>query len=138
MSGLVSFSQYVRGTVNRTALRSFVELAKFDHLVFKFEVYKVFLGASSKKPEDLADSKSCRLGKWYYQGEGRNFSSFDGYSAMEAPHNAVHRYGKDALEAFYDNRFAEGLTALGNMEEASHGVLDCLERVAQSMIVAAK
>ena len=134
MTSLVSFSKYVKGSVKTTALRSFVELAKFDHLVFKFEVYKVFLDASNKKPEELAHSKSCRLGKWYYQGEGRTtYSRFDGFAAMEAPHNAVHRYGKEALEAFYGNRFSDGITALRNMEEASEGVLQCLERIAQSM-----
>ena len=139
MDSLVSFSHHVNDSVKTTALRSFVELAKFDHLVFKFEVYKVFLGASDKKPEDLASSTSCRLGKWYYQGEGRaTFGNRDGFAAMEAPHNAVHQRGKEALQAHYENRFSDGIAALGNMEEASKGVLSCLERVAQSMDVPAK
>ena len=135
-AGLVSFSKNVKESVRTTALRSFVELAKFDHLVFKFEVYKVFLEASDKKPDELAHSKSCRLGKWYYQGEGRaTCSRYDGFAAMEAPHNAVHRFGKEALEAFYANRFSDGIVALENMEEASDEVLSCLERIAQSMDV---
>jgi len=135
-AGLVSFSKNVKDSVKTTALRSFVELAKFDHLVFKFEVYKVFLEASDKKPEELAHSKSCRLGKWYYQGEGRSICSrYDGFAAMEAPHNAVHQYGKEALEAFYGNRFSDGVVALRHMEEASEGVLNCLERIAQSLEV---
>ena len=134
MASLVSFSHHVKGSVRTTALRSFVELAKFDHLVFKFEVYKVFLGASDKKPGDMAHSTACRLGKWYYQGEGRAICSrFDGFAAMEAPHNAVHKYGKDALEAFYENRFPDGISALNAMEESSRGVLNCLERIAQAM-----
>ncbi len=139
MDSLVSFSHHVNESVKTTALRSFVELAKFDHLVFKFEVYKVFLGASDKKPENLADSTSCRLGKWYYQGDGRATCSHrDGFTAMEAPHKAVHRYGKEALEAYYGGRLADGIAALGNMEEASSGVLSGLERIAQSMSVPAK
>jgi hypothetical protein len=129
MSELVSFSQYVKGTVNQTSLRCFAELAKIDHLVFKFEVYKVFLGTSDKKSDDISDSRSCRLGKWYYQGEGRNYSKFDGYATMEMPHSAVHKHGKDALDAFYSGRFSDGVFSLGEMEEASKGVLACLERI---------
>jgi len=134
MNSLVSASHLILDTVKATASRSFVELVKFDHLVFKFEVYKVFLGASDKKPEDLVSSSSCRLGKWYYQGEGRAlYSQNDGFSAMEAPHNAVHRYGKEALEAYYGGRLADGIAALGNMEEASKGVRSCLGRIVQSI-----
>ncbi len=139
MASVVSLSRHVGDSVKTTALRSFVELAKFDHLVFKFEVYKVFIGASEKKSEDLADSSSCRLGKWYYHGEGRNVcSQFDGYAAMEIPHQSVHRYGKEALEAYYDGRLSDGVTALEHMEEASRGVLSCLERIAQFKAAGAK
>jgi hypothetical protein len=72
------------------------------------------------------------LGKWYYQGKGRKACSmYDGYVAMEIPHHAVHRFGKEALEAFYANRISEGLVALGHMETASLEVLNCLERIIQ-------
>jgi len=135
MAGVVSVSHHLGDSVKMTALRSFVELAKFDHLVFKFEVYKVFIGVSGKKHNELADSNNCRLGKWYYQGEGRhNFSKFDGFSAMEIPHQEVHRYGREALEHFEEKRISEGVAALERMEEASNGVLACLERIAHSSI----
>jgi len=134
MNRLASSSHFILDTVKATASRGFIELVKFDHLVFKFEVYKVFFGASDKKPEELSSSASCRLGKWYYQGEGRaTYSRFDGFSAMEAPHNAVHRHGREALEAYYEGRLADGIVALGNMEEASKGVQGCLERIAHGM-----
>lgn len=130
MQSIASVSHHLGESVKEVALHSFVELAKFDHLVFKFEVYKVFIGISDKRSEDIADSSSCRLGKWYYQGEGqRNFSKFDAFSAMEAPHQAVHRHGKEALEAFYEKRISDGVLALQRMEEASDNVLTCLGRI---------
>ncbi len=139
MNKLALSSHFLLDMVKATASHGFIELVKFDHLVFKFEVYKVFFGASDIKSEDLSSSASCRLGKWYYQGEGRaTYSRFDGFSAMEAPHNAVHRHGKEALEAYYDGRLADGIVALGNMEEASKGVLSCLDRIANSMNVPTK
>lgn len=66
----IDLSKSMELTISSTALRSFVELAKLDHLIFKFGIYKVFLGLSNLTAESLADHKSCRLGRWYYQGEG--------------------------------------------------------------------
>ena len=47
-----------------SAIKSFVEVAKVDHLVFKFEVYKAFMGASGKSAEEFSSHTTCRLGKW--------------------------------------------------------------------------
>ena len=80
MHSLMELTGRMSGTIAAAALRSFVETAKFDHLVYKFEIYKVFLGVSEKKVEDFASHTACRLGKWYYEGDGRHcFSQLPGY-----------------------------------------------------------
>jgi hypothetical protein len=115
-----------------SALRSFVEVAKMDHLIFKFEVYQVFLGLSEKHADDFAAHTACRLGKWYYEGEGKAcFSQLDGYRTMESPHADVHRQGRAAVDAFFDGDFAAGIIAIEQMEKASMSVLENLERMAQ-------
>ena len=58
-------------TMAAVALRSFVETAKIDHVVFKHEVYRVFLGVSQKTVEEFSSHTACRLGKWYYNGDGK-------------------------------------------------------------------
>ncbi|MBS1190968.1 MAG: methyl-accepting chemotaxis protein [Rhodocyclaceae bacterium] len=119
-------------TVARSALRSFVELAKFDHLIFKFEIYKVFFGLSEKKSEDFASHQGCRLGKWYYEGDGRNcYAQFDGYRDMELPHKDVHLHGRQAVQQFRAGNLAAGAGEIAAMEAASKQVLDNLERVAR-------
>ena len=91
------------------------------------------MGASGKSAEDFSSHTTCRLGKWYYQGEGRDcFSQLDGYAAMEGPHQQVHQTGKAALEKLKTGDFVGGVTLLEEMETSSHGVLDCLERMAQA------
>jgi len=131
LDNIIGLSKGIETAVAVAALRSFTELAKLDHLVFKFEVYKVFMGASQKRPDDFAAHTGCRLGKWYYEGEGREcFSLLDGYRALEAPHINVHKSGKEALERLRLGDFDGGVALLEHMEAASDDVLSCLERMA--------
>lgn len=117
--------------LGRSALRAFVELAKVDHLVYKFEVYRVLTGDSTRAAEDFASHRKCRLGSWYYEGEGRHcFSRLDGYAAMEDPHLRVHEAGKQAVLALGAGSTPAALDQVLRMEEASRAVLACLERMA--------
>jgi hypothetical protein len=69
--------------------RIFVTLAKIDHIVFKHQVYGVLLSKGSDfKP---SDHHHCRLGKWYYEGEGqKHFKDTPSFPRLESPHAAVH------------------------------------------------
>ncbi|MBI5330985.1 MAG: CZB domain-containing protein [Betaproteobacteria bacterium] len=133
MKQLTATSGQMIGAIAASALRSFVETAKVDHLVFKMEIYKVFLGLSDKQETDFASHTACRLGKWYYEGDGKScFSRLPGYAEVEPPHIAVHRHGVDAVRLFRTGEPSLGLEALGRMEEASAKVLRNLETMAAS------
>jgi hypothetical protein len=113
------------------ALKNFVELAKVDHLVFKFEVYKVVLGLSGKTVDDFASHTKCRLGKWYYEGEGRElFSQSSGYKGLEKPHAEVHKFAREALVCHFAKNAAECAELLSRMEHASTAVIGGLDRLA--------
>jgi hypothetical protein len=130
IEGILDLSKQMEQVIAGAGLRSFTELAKIDHLVYKFEIYKVFMGISEKKADDFASHKSCRLGRWYYEGEGRaRFSKLDGYQAMETPHQQVHQYGRDAVSQLLGGDFTGGAAQLTRMEEASMEVLVCLSRM---------
>jgi uncharacterized protein YukE len=123
----------LENTVGKSALRSFVELAKVDHLIFKFEIYKVLLGLSDKNADDFASHQLCRLGKWYYHGEGHEqHARQPGYAEMERPHEEVHRHGKEAVTRFYAGHRTQAAASVKSMEEASRQVLACLESIAQA------
>jgi archaellum component FlaC len=131
MDGITTLAGQMERAIATSALRSFAELAKMDHLIFKFDVYQVLMGLTQKRPEELVDHTGCRLGKWYYEGEGKAcFSRLDGYRAMEEPHAQVHRHGRDALAAHQSGDLAGSVEAVARMEQASRGVLECLERMA--------
>jgi hypothetical protein len=96
----------------------------------KLEVYKVLLGLSDLKPGDLPDETQCRLGRWYYEGEGRaEFSRLAGYREMEAPHKAVHDQARQAVEHYRNGDFTSALAALTRMEEANLTVMAGMERI---------
>ncbi|MCE5180630.1 MAG: CZB domain-containing protein [Betaproteobacteria bacterium] len=123
----------MKNAIAASALRSFVETAKVDHLIFKFEIYKVFMGLSARTPSDFASHTSCRLGKWYYEGDGKDcFSLLHGYKEIELPHKAVHQHGVNAIMHFYAGELDSGIAEIGKMEAASFRVLEELEQMAVS------
>ncbi|MEW5756414.1 MAG: methyl-accepting chemotaxis protein [Pseudomonadota bacterium] len=133
MSAAFDLAQRIEGVISASALRSFVELAKTDHLVYKFEIYKILMGISEKRPDEFANHTSCRLGKWYYQGEGAKlYAHLAGYKQIEQPHMRVHAAGVEAIKAFNAGKPYEALAAAQQMEQASMEVIDGLERMANS------
>ena len=133
MKRLFELSHKMEGVISASALRSFVEVAKVDHLVYKFEVYKVFMGLSKKGVGDFSDHHHCRLGKWYYEGEGHDcFLQLPGYREIEAPHQRFHDSGMAAIRHFHDGAYTQGFEAIDAMEALSMEVLANLDRLAQS------
>jgi hypothetical protein len=133
MQHLLKLTHKMKFIIAATALRSFTEVAKLDHLVYKFEIYKVFLGISEKQPGDFASHTGCRLGKWYYEGDGHGcFSKLDGYKNIEPPHKAFHAQGAAAVQHYYAGELAEGLEMVLALEESSRHVLEQLTFLAES------
>jgi hypothetical protein len=131
MNELLSIAEDNRTTIRFRALRSFVEVAKIDHLIFKMEIYKVLMGLSDKKAENFASHHECRLGKWYYHGDGQEcFSKLQPYQTLEAPHIDVHAHGRAAVQAFYAGDLDAALSEADHMETASRRVLKELENLA--------
>lgn len=132
MHGIMELSERMAKAIEGSARRSFTETAKVDHLNFKFGIYKVFMGLSDSQAADVASHTACRLGKWYYEGEGRECCSrLPGYHEMEVPHEAVHRYGAEAISLYRIGKWAQGVAAIETMEKASMRVLEELERLAE-------
>ncbi|MFW5447258.1 MAG: CZB domain-containing protein [Methylophagaceae bacterium] len=130
---MFGLSNKMEEVISTSALHSFVEIAKFDHIVWKYEVYRVMMGLSEKKPDELSVHTQCRLGKWYYEGEGVEcFSQLPGYSEIATPHQMVHEEGAKALQAFYNDDMATANMSLAIMESASMDVINNL----QTMVIA--
>ena len=132
MNELLSIAENNRATIRFRALRSFVEVAKIDHLIYKMEIYKVLMGLSGKQPENFSSHHECRLGKWYYQGDGRDcFSKLKPYQSIEPPHIEVHAHGRAAVQAFHEGNLERALAEADRMETASRKVMQELENLAR-------
>jgi hypothetical protein len=91
--------------------------------------------AISKKPaSEFANHTVCRLGKWYYEGEGKsNFSKKPGFLLIEKPHKEVHQNGLEALNQLKSGNAAVALEKLTKMEQASMGVLQALSELSEQL-----
>lgn len=130
MKRLLSLSHKMEHAIANAALLANVELANIEELSLKLEVYKVFMGESQIKPDDLPDYTACLLGQWYYDGEGKSyFSKLRGYREMEEPHKAVHINAKKAVQLYYAGNYAGALDALAAMEKANLTVMAGMEQM---------
>jgi len=119
-------------TTYAASLRGLCEVAKVDHILFKFRVYRVLFGLSNESALDFSDHNACRLGKWYSEGEGRSHSHLSGYKELDEPHQVFHREAKAAVEANSRGNADAAINAVKRMEVAGNRVLDVLERMAHS------
>lgn len=90
-SNAASLSQYINSSL-------FATLVKVDHIIFKHNVYSTIINENTEKAATLTDHHGCRMGKWYYEGDGKKlFSHTPAYKKMEAPHAAVHVAALDTV-----------------------------------------
>lgn len=130
IEGIFTHAKKMEMSIAGVGLFCYTEMAKIDHLVFKYEVYKVLLGLSDKSVEDFASHKACRIGRWYYDGDGKTFCSrLDGFQAMDAPHQLMHQSGREAVARYLEGNMADAHAHLTRMEEASMQVFECLSRI---------
>ena len=109
--------------------RVFVNLAKLDHVIWKVNTY---LSVLRKEPVfQYVDYHNCRLGRWYYEGDGREyFSEMPSFGALERPHARVHEGTKEAFEHLDPGSDPRKLSqSLALMEEGSKGVFSVLDRM---------
>jgi len=122
-------------TIALSAERSFVQTVKLDHVVWKSEVYRRFWGKSEKSLDTFSDHTECRLGKWYYQGDGKkSFSHLHSFKAIEAPHRDVHTKGIEALQFAEQNKTDDAFNSLSDMETASDKVLTLLTAIESDIV----
>ncbi len=112
----------------------FTVLTKLDHLIFKANGYKtVFRG---EVYTDFASDTECRLGKWYFDGMGKDkFSKCPSYSKMQTPHKEVHDNIKKAVNCVESGTCTQEsqnvMTYFNYAEEASKKVIEVLDNLLQ-------
>ena len=110
----------------------FMVLSKLDHLLFKANGYKtVFTG---KVEGEFVAETSCRLGNWYFNGQGKEkFSKCPSYANMAAPHKEVHDNIKKAVQCVAEGTCTQHsenvMTYFNAAEQASKKVVESLNNM---------
>ena len=79
---------------------SFASLVKIDHFLYKQNGYRVVhQGSNSQEAQAVrTDHRGCRMGTWYYEGQGaQQFSQEPSFQLLEAPHMGVHQNIQEAV-----------------------------------------
>ena len=128
-STAASVSKYINSSL-------FTTLVKVDHIIFKHNTYSAIINEDAEKAAKFTDHHGCRMGKWYYEGDGKElFSLTPSYKKMEAPHVAVHHAVlKTVTCAAHHDCLSEKnkdiiITNMTTMEESSRelfGLLDAM------------
>jgi len=120
------------GDISQMTDSVFMSLAKLDHVIWKVNTY---LSVNKGEPVfQFVDHHNCRLGKWYYEGEGKQFfASSSYYTALERPHAAVHEGTQGIFRLLEQGQrnYPGLLGAFKAMEESSHQVFNNLDHIQQ-------
>ncbi len=135
---VASSSQETISLVTRTKDISFASLVKLDHIIYMQNGY-IALENNGEGAEATAvgvDHHNCRLGKWYYQGQGyESFSHLSAYRRLESSHKQVHDSVQAAMEMVKQNWLEDDdvlnqiIGTLEFAEEASHRVIDSISEM---------
>jgi len=130
---VVNSSTATIDVMNQTKDRTFATLIKLDHVIYMQNAY-VAVEKGGKGEEATAvkvDHFNCRLGEWYYQGEGQNsFSKYPAFAKLEAHHKGVHSNIHKAIELVKNDWMNDDLTlnnlvnCLQSAESESKGVVN--------------
>jgi methyl-accepting chemotaxis protein len=124
---IVNVSQDMYSVITDSTADAFLQTVKMDHIVWKLEVYQAMLGMTGKNANDFADHHNCRLGKWYFEGEGaEKYAENNAFKQLDGPHAQVHNYGISALKSLRNNDMEQAIKELSVMESASVEVINLL------------
>ena len=110
--------------------RVFMSLAKLDHILWKVNTY--YSAATKKEQFKFVSHHNCRLGKWYYEGDGKEtFSKTSHYAKLEAPHATVHNGTHKVFELMVKDKIDIDaiMKAFKEMEKGSDEVFSTLDQI---------
>lgn len=120
-------SEHMQKVIYIASNRAFLDTVKLDHAVWKNNVYKLL--EEKNFSQQVNSHTECRLGQWYYKGDGKQFSHMRSYAALEAPHKQVHETGRNAMQSGQQQDLSGLVNSVHAMEGASETVVHQLDRL---------
>ncbi len=132
---VMDISEDMNKIIGRSSAESFIQTVKLDHVVWKSDIYALYMGLSKKSIDDFSDHRLCRLGQWYYQGEGHQlYRDITAFKNLQNPHKEVHQHGVESIRFHQNGDQVEAIESLDKMENASNKVMDLLTHLQQQIV----
>jgi len=109
--------------------RLLLQVVKADHLMWKAKLADVIHGQLKLGDGELKDHTQCRLGKWYYSSGRERHGESAAFRAMEAPHAAVHRLGREIATLAGQGDLTSAVAKLEEMDALSIQLFEHLDRL---------
>ena len=102
---------------------------KSDHFMWKKRLAEVLVGLKTLRPEELADHRQCRLGKWYDSVGDESIRRHPSFAQILPVHEAVHVSGRKVAECMARGDRVAATAAFEAMDKASAEVVTHLDRL---------
>ena len=125
-------SERMQQVIHVASTRAFLDTVKLDHSMWKNNIYCLLhKGAFG---ETVNSHSECRLGQWYYRGDGKAYSHLRNYSLLEEPHKEVHDGGREAMSQAKSGNMEGMITAVNVMEDASEQVVAKIDNLMNEIV----
>ncbi len=133
IENILTLSKSMHDTIVIETSSSFIRKIKMDHLCYKAKAYYYF-NEGNYNSSEFSSHKECALGKWFYEGEGKDlYSTSNEYKQLEKPHQEVHEHAQQALDAANEGRLEDSYIHFDAMEKASEKVMGYLDKLNERM-----
>lgn len=135
VNDVVMKSESMQQVIHIASTRMFLDSVKLDHAIWKNNTYRLL--QSGAFGETLNTHSECRLGQWYYRGDGKAYSHLRSYQLLEAPHKDVHDNGRQAMSLATSGNTEGVITSVKAMEDASIKVVCEIDRLMNDIVKSA-
>lgn len=106
-----------------------IELAKTDHLLWRWRIESMLAGKAELDPELVKDHSICRLGKWYF-GDGQQiFGTNHTFKALNKVHADFHNACYQTILLYKQGKVQMAKDSFTQIRGLSHQVLNMLDEL---------
>ncbi|MCK0070774.1 methyl-accepting chemotaxis protein [Kordiimonas laminariae] len=116
----------INDLVARGGKTATVYAAKSDHMIWMRKLAQMLAGRAILEPTELADHRSCRMGKWYENQTDPRFTNLPEWQEILEPHRLVHARGIQAAKLYKQGDLEGAIQAVREANDASGEVMRLL------------
>ncbi|MGZ9583533.1 methyl-accepting chemotaxis protein [Paenibacillus marinisediminis] len=112
-----------------------LQLAKSDHILWKWRIYNMLLGYEKVTPEQVTSHHECRLGKWYFDADSMSrFGMKPAFQSLDQPHQKLHQHARAAVEAYAAGHMGLVEEHMLQIEQASKEVVYYIDQLLNAIV----